>query len=359
MNRIGVLVASCLLVAPGAGLAEPYLAVKQGFKCMICHVNPTGGGMRNAYGNTYVLNTLAAERVATPGGDVWSDALDNLLSIGGDLRAAAVHTHIPGGDNYSAFETQELRVYVAANVITDRLLVYLDQRMAPGGSNNQETYARLTLGDGRYYVKAGQMYLPYGLRLEDDSAFIREAPGISMAAPDNGVEIGYEQGRWSAQLAVSNGTGGGETDEGKQGSLRAEFVESWWRAGGSFSFNHAAGGDRQMQNLFAGLRTGPLAWLAEADYVTDDSFAPERALWAGLLETNWGYRQGHNLKLTAEHLDPDTDVDEDAQARYSLVWEHTPIQFLQGRVGARFYEGVPQSELQNRRSFFIEVHGFF
>jgi hypothetical protein len=359
--RAARLAAGLALLLPAVALAEPYLAVRQGLKCGMCHVNPTGGGMRNAFGNAYALNMLAAETLATPGADVWSDALDNLLSLGGDLRTGATHTTVPGSDDLSAFATQELRIYVSANVVPDRLLVYADQRFAPGGSFNQEAWGRLSFGEGRLYVKAGQFYLPYGLRLEDDGAFIREVPGVNMVSPDNGVELGYERGPWSLQLAASNGAGGGtETDEGKQASLRAEFVRPGWRLGASGNWNHRQAGDRRMANVFGGLRTGAVAWLAEADWILDDTFTSgERTLYAALLEANWGYARGHNAKLTAEQLEPDADVDEDEQGRYSAVWEWTPIQFLQLRMGARIHEGIPQSGLQNRRHYFAELHAFF
>jgi hypothetical protein len=75
--------------------------------------------------------------------------------------------------------------------------------------------------------------------------------------------------------------------------------------------------------------------------------------------SNWAVARGHNLKLTAEWFEPDRDVDNDEQNRWSAVYEYSPIQFIQLRGGARFYDGIPQSDLQNREVFFAELHGFF
>lgn len=344
----------------GRAAAEPYLAVREGLKCLSCHVNPTGGGLRTVFGNAYAQTRLAAERIET-GDEIWTGVINKFLAIGGDFRGSATYTDVPHQASQSAFETQEFRLYAAASVIPERLTLYLDQRVAPGGSQNLEAYARLSFGAGRYYLKAGQLYLPYGLRLEDDSAFIRQAPGINFTTPDNGVELGLETELWTAQLALSNGTAGAaENNSGKQASLRVEQVRERWRAGFSANFNSTDLGDRNMQNIFVGFRTGPIAWLAEADYIDDDSLVGgERQQRAGLLEANWSWRQGQNLKLTTEYFEPDDDIDEDERNRYSLVWEYTPIQFLQSRLGLRINDGIPQNDVQNRRSLFWELHGFF
>jgi Phosphate-selective porin O and P len=341
--------------------AEPYFAVREGLKCMSCHVNASGGGMRTAFGNAWAQTKLAAHRIEVPGVDLWMGEMDRYISVGTNLRTGYTHVDVPKAQAQSQFDTEEVRAYLGASVIPGRLLVYVDERVAPGTSTNLEAYARYTTADQRWSVQAGQMYLPYGLRIEDDTAFIRQATGIGFATPDKGVQFGLETATWSAQLAVTNGTATGpETDQGKQVSLRAEHVSSAWRFGAGFNYNDADAGKRQMQGVFAGLRTGPIAWLAEADSIIDDSFADgQRRERVGLLEGNWNFRAGHNLKLTAEYFEPDTNVDEDEQNRLSVVWEYAPIQFVQLRTGVRLYDGIPQNDLQNRKLYFVSVNAFF
>jgi hypothetical protein len=341
--------------------AEPYLAVRMGLKCAVCHENPTGGGLRTAFGNVFAQSQLPARTVDPGELGPWAGALSRWVSLGADLRSAATVTEIPGRTTGDEFGVQEARLYLQLNPLPDRLALYVDQRFAPGASTNLEAYGKLWFANRRAYVKAGQMYLPYGLRLEDDTAFVRQVPGINMTTPDSAVELGWESGLWSAQFALGNGTAGApEQDQGKQWSLRAERVQSTWRLGASANFNDSDAGNRQLVGVHAGLRTGPLAWLAEVDNIADDAFpGGRRNLWTALLETNWNFAKGHNLKATIEGFDPDSDIAEDEQSRFSLFWEYTPLPFVQLRVGARAWEGIPQNPLQNRRLFIAELHAFF
>ena len=47
------LLAATLLVAPRSASALPAYAQKEGKPCGYCHVNPAGGGARNAKGKQY------------------------------------------------------------------------------------------------------------------------------------------------------------------------------------------------------------------------------------------------------------------------------------------------------------------
>src|SRR5690606_39177867 len=268
-----VLALGAALLAGGAG-AEPYLAVHTGLKCVTCHVNPSGGGMRNAFGNAWARNELAA-RIVTPAGVEAADGgrageMLRYLAVGGDVRAGIDYDDPPGLESQSEFATSRATLYAALRAIPNLLTIYRDEQVAPGGAAAREAYALLTPAGGRYTIRAGKFFLPHGLRLQDDTAFGRQITGITSATPDHGVELGLELPRWSVQLGVTNGTGGaGENDSTKQTSLHASYILPRWRIGASYNFNNADLGDREIRGAYVGWRTGPIAWLAEADLVTD------------------------------------------------------------------------------------------
>src|SRR5947208_11682737 len=219
-NRVARLASRCIalacVLAASSVHTEPYLAVGQGAKCSQCHVNPTGGGLRNAFGDVFAQTQLPARHIDT-GTDIWAGQIARFLALGGDLRFDGSVQHVPHTRTLDGFQMQQTRVYLAASVIPDRLLVYADEQVAPGGALNREAWGMLWSADHSWYLKGGQMYLPFGLRLQDQTALVRQASGIRLATPDQAVEVGWAKGPWDGQLAVSNGTAGGAaTTSGKQ-----------------------------------------------------------------------------------------------------------------------------------------------
>ena len=52
----GIFLAAAVVVAPRSAEALPAYAAKEGKACGYCHVNPAGGGPRNATGQKYEAN---------------------------------------------------------------------------------------------------------------------------------------------------------------------------------------------------------------------------------------------------------------------------------------------------------------
>ncbi len=361
MQRISIIasilaLAGLMCVAPAVG--EPYLAVQTGYKCHVCHVNPTGGGLRNDFGVIFAKALLPAETMGDQF-DAWTGKLTDRVRVGGDLRADWFSNSAPNTPRTEQFALEQFRVYTDISVIPGRLGIYVDEQIAPNGSQNMEAYVRYGSTTQGLYIKGGQFYLPFGWRLQDQSAFVREATGISMTTPDKGLEIGYELPSWSVQLDFTSGSANANAGSGHQLTTQVAYVKPIWRVGIAGSFEQSIVGNRRVGGLFAGVRTGPVSWLGEANVIHDESFPGGRTLAAGLIEGNWRIRQGHNLKLTAEYFDPDRAIREDQQVRYSCVYEYTPIPFLQFRAGHRRYRGIPQSNIENQRMTFLELHGYF
>jgi hypothetical protein len=338
--------------------AEPYLAVMTGYKCNVCHVNPTGGGLRNEFGVTYAKVLLPAETIDNTL-DAWTGKVTDRLQVGGDLRADWTRVTAPNSPSQQSFQLEQFRVYADLTIIPDRLGLYVDEQVAPNGSINEEAYVRYGNTKDGFYIKGGQFYLPFGWRLQDQTAFVRQVSGINMTTPDKGIELGYEHAAWSAQFDVTNGAANASTGSGYQITTQVVYTKPIWRVGIAGSSTQSNVGDRRVGGLFAGLKTGPIAWLAEGDFVRDESLPGGRTLAAGLVEGDWRILKGHNLKLTAEYQDPDRSVSNDQQTRYSLVYEYTPLPFLQLRAGYRRYFGIPQNNAQNQQVILMELHGYF
>ena len=346
-----------LLLISRSGFAEPYMALETGQKCMSCHTNITGGGKRTPTGTAYAQLTLPAKSAPE---QYWDGRVIDQLYIGGQLRTNASYTSVPNQDNQFEFDLATARLFFELPLLKNRFTFYLDQQFAPG-SDTREAFALLFFRNRSIYFKAGKFVLPFGLRLEDDTEFIRQVTGINFNTPDDGIEVGFDYGNNSLRLSATNGSAGGaETDTGKQYSFLYSYVRQIWRIGASANFNDAGSDERTMVGGFTGIKTGPVTWMGEIDYINDKALGPTgRDQLAAFAEANWLVRQGHNLKFTYGGFDPDNDVDEDEQNRYNIVYEFTPIGFTQIRAGARIRDGISQNDLQNTDFYFVQLNAFF
>lgn len=363
MRLLGAAFAQILLLLALRVNAEPYLAVKNNLQCAACHVNPIGGGARTAYGALYGTQMLPQH--AGSGTQFDAGNISDTFRIGANFRAN-YYQHDSDEDSAGdtkTFQTQTGQVYFIFQPKDSRFTLYVDEQIAPGTALNRETFILARLGDN-YYVKAGKLMLPYGIRLEDNTAFIRQASGINFQNSDNGVELGLQYTNTLINFAISNGTTGLTNDDKRMQYLgRIEYLHGNWRVGASAIVNDAELGQRRMFNVFGGFNWLGFTFLAEADHIADESvsFVPDtyQKQRVGLFEINRELTKGVNLKFTTEYLDPDSNIAENQRTRNSLLVEYTPFSNLQLRVGLRKGEDIPQRVEDNYRDFFAQLHFYY
>jgi len=347
--------------------AEPYLAIKNNLACSACHVNPIGGGLRNDFGRTYGQTVLS--RSFSPFDSRKLARLTQSLTIGADARFNANYQKSEAQPNNTSkgFSTESAQLYFHFAIPDTGLSFYIDEQVAPGSAINREAFVMYDFGDKSInkssYLKAGRLFVPYGLRIEDDSAFVRQVTGMNFDNSDNGVEYGASFDKTTVNLFVTNGTSQASNDDDSLlYGARIEHLFPVFRIGFSGVLN---GGEQQtkMVNMFAGYQWRDVGFLAEIDYVTLESgnavTSQDVNQLVSLIEMNYQWRQGWNFKLTAEFFDPDDKVDEDEQTRYSLVTEYTPMPNLQLRLGIRTKQDIPQKPGQNYDVVFLQSHFYF
>ncbi len=349
--------------------AEPYLGLRAGKACAACHVNVTGGGMRNDRGVAYGLETMPRKGVADrEDPTVFRGRIADLLSIGSDLRVAHTST-FARSDDANEFDVREASLYADLQLVRGRLHLYLDERVAPGAAAGRETFALLDRLPGRLYVKAGRFYPAFGWRLQDDTAFIRSVTGFNFAAPDDGVEVGHAAGVSATSLSVTNGSGGAvEQDDDKQIALLSAVTFDSVRAGVSAAANRRDDEGRALAGAHAGVRWGPLVLLGEADAARVESRTgtpPPGSIRTTVrqiityVEADFLVHAGVNVKATHDYFDPDRSQSGDEVDRVGAGVEYTPSPSMQLRLLWRRTDRPPRVRgipFEDDREVLAELH---
>jgi hypothetical protein len=297
--RAALLLGAALFAAALSALparAEPAFAVRTGYSCSQCHVNRSGGGLRTPFGSLWAQTILPRRLLREPLGGILSADPAARYAVGGDARFQLLSIDARDSQDVFSFEVPEANLYGELRLARERLSLYVDERVGPGGASARELFALASFGAHRGYVKAGKFLPAYGWRLPDDNAHVRTSTGFTYSAPDTGLEVGLEPGRWTMHAAVLNGSGGGsDTDRSKRFTLQAVRRFSGWRAGVSGANNVADSGRTTHAGLLGGGNVGRFAWLAEADWVETSSSAGTERRTLALLEADVLVVRGVNL----------------------------------------------------------------
>lgn len=346
LTAVVTLAAWCAVPA----LAEPYFAVRTGYKCGQCHVNNTGGGKRTGFGQIYANTRLPMFQLRAKGQTGFFDTqLNETISVGGNLRVAEhiafewEKEDLAPRTNATGFN--EANVYLQVNVIPEIVTFYSDQTLAPS-SASRELFGMVRFANRTAYAKAGRMLLPYGLRIIDNDAFIRNRTGYNYNRSGTGLELGWDPG----PLAMV----GNITDDNV--STVATIVFRRFQVGGSYGRNITRANDSTVGH-FAGVNVGRFTFLGEVDVITQGDVDQ----LATLAEMNVLLMRGFNAKLTYEFFDRNRDIDaaRDGRERITIGLEPFIAQFAQVRAFYRFNSFIPQNSAGNQDEMIVEFHVFF
>ena len=195
------------------GIARPEFAAMEDKECSFCHLDPAGGGPRNAIGQVYEDNYFEFPEDFDPE-TIMAEAEEvrQRLTTAVDIRTAYIktaHVDLEGRERASCTSCHsavdsfllmqgELTVNAQAS---DKLRLTLSNNM--GSPLNM--FATVDAIPKHLYVKVGQFRIPFGLKQRDHNILVRQGYNLGSHKRDVGVEVGGTYGKLFYNAAVVNG----------------------------------------------------------------------------------------------------------------------------------------------------------
>ncbi|HZV11977.1 MAG TPA: hypothetical protein VFA55_02085 [Candidatus Kapabacteria bacterium] len=238
-------------VSCSTAFALPRFTLMTGESCGSCHVNPTGGEMRNYFGT---------QQFSTNDLPMWKDSsfdfntqLTSNISIGGDARTQflAVDSLYSFSKNATGagggtFQPMQASLYLNVRFNDKFGLFMKEDFVTQPGSFEFWGIARILPNKG--YIKAGAFQPAIGLRVDDHTSFTRYGDytqngefwgmGIYPNSKSTGIEVGEYVSKFFIAASLTNG----EFPEGNVGPNSAIP---------NFTANKTISGRIEYTNLFS------------------------------------------------------------------------------------------------------------
>lgn len=320
LPRLLAIIALILLgtaTAPPRAWPVPRYAARYQQTCALCHVNPSGGGMRTAYAaQKLVPEEIAWRRGGLPALDEIAPAVAKRIQIGTDFRE--VYVGADRREDHLNFFQMQADLYFAFQLDT-AVTLYYDR----GESGSYELFGLDYLRPD-VYVKAGRFVPSYGWKFDDHTMFVRSELGFMPPGnSDVGLEAGYARGPLDLQLGVVNGSRGQilDTDTKAAGVGRALVRHRLGPAAVALGISgyHQPGDARDVDTwgLVGYLTWNRFTWVGEGDYFQSRPAGGPTTVGAVTSnEVTLLLHQGLELIGTYDFFDPDRDRASGAKARY-------------------------------------------
>lgn len=355
----------------------PRFALKEGLSCIDCHINPTGGLIRNSSGWSYSKNMMA---MVSPRSDFeMSNKIGENIQFGFDVRGQYL-LQMTDSTKRTDFQRMNASLYTNIDLSEDISFVARYDFI----NNIWEGYATAHLLPEVLYVKGGTFSPNYGIRIDDHTAYTRggdlgllfttgQKQGFiyNPSYTESGVEVGVnisEQTLLTASIGNSS-----SALFVKDPSFTANLKLS---PNLSDDFSFFAGGsaaiyrDRRLSGpplfqqitpqvkiygAYFGFGFENFTIMGEydiaADYIVDET----KTAFA-MVEAAYTIFKGFDVVIRWDMFDPNTKVNDDELKRFILGFEIFPYSFIEIRPQFRIQSENP-SVMNN--SGVIQFHIFY
>ena len=386
-SKTAALVALLLLwLLPALATALPRFAARVGAPCSLCHVDPSGGGMRTDYArNVWELSELPFAGLVRPDKAPAMDAkVTDAVTLGADLRLMFQDLRQDRAEGsmppLSHFFLMESALYASAN-LWQRVTLYLAPVFYGADNLMYEAMAIVRLPWPGSYIKLGRFLPAFGLRTANHSIFTRKQSGWGIKSKEVGVEAGFELGPLLLQASVFNGVESDNDFDDNTGKGLAARLSYRLKtrplklnlglAGYTNVRGNEASADRPDSRFqdtrlsaFGGLTVGRLTWIGEAVLrSTDDrSLSAQEGVnstFASMQELAVLAVDGLDLLASYELWDDDTDAKGNAVHRIGVGFDVYPWPFTEIGFRYRVISADERHLMAGLSEYLVVAHAFF
>ncbi|MBN4054079.1 hypothetical protein JYT87_00045 [Nitrospira defluvii] len=282
----------------------------QEMDCRACHVNPTGGGMRNQHGRQFSIEKLP-----------WTGPIEEskrtvkmlgqfpYLSVGTDFRFVYLQTESESNSPYKdTFFTMQSDIYVAFTP-TPHLTVYYQD----GLQGNREVFGMIHGLPANGHFKFGKFLPPYGLKLDDHTSFIRQELGFGNnfgKDSESGLEFGFADKEWFGNAALFNGSGAAPDDNHEKGISVTGGIKypRFWLAGSYYRNRKGKDAANKVTDQYVGIYTaihlGGISFLGEWDSISRENSSIQTNGQVAYAELSTLLRPGVVARVKYDLYDP-------------------------------------------------------
>ncbi len=325
--------------------ALPRFASRTGAKCLSCHINPSGGGMRQTFGVQYGRETLPVPTWSNELGlDDFSTKLSDVVSIGADFRTLYFYQQNPDTGTpprsvkaTNAFFQMQGNIYMNYR-LAKKVNIYLDKGLYSGF----EIFGMLNILPANGFIKIGKFVPNYGTKMDDHRAYIRMYTGFSpeLGRPElTGAEVAFLPGPVSITGGVYNATDGFGAGTGSdkavlgraEGIFKASEDVHVGIGGNVFTKMNPAGDRTTLFGGFGSLSYEGLTVLGEGDFIQNKASGVKVTGIVTFVEVDYVLTPGLDLKVGYDFYDPDKDLKTGSKSKYSFGFEFFPISGVEVR----------------------------